>query len=103
LKPCPARNPRNSGDAWDLRCLVRGKLIEFLQKSYPGSLPRVRGEFAANAAVELRGRATPEMGRPHADELPAQSNDLRKTAQVREKMIALRDTNEWLLKIAHRC
>ena len=37
---------RNSGDAWDLRCLVREKLIDFLQKNYPGSLPRFRGELA---------------------------------------------------------
>jgi small-conductance mechanosensitive channel len=36
---------RNSSDAWDLRCLVREKLIGFLQKNYPGSLPRYRGEF----------------------------------------------------------
>lgn len=36
---------RNSGDAWDLRCLVREKLIDFLQKNYPGSLPRYRGEL----------------------------------------------------------
>jgi small-conductance mechanosensitive channel len=36
---------RNSSDAWDLRCLVREKLIDFLQKNYPGSLPRYRGEL----------------------------------------------------------
>jgi small-conductance mechanosensitive channel len=36
---------RNSGDAWDLRCLVREKLIDFVQRNYPGSLPRYRGEF----------------------------------------------------------
>jgi small-conductance mechanosensitive channel len=35
---------RNSSDAWDLRCLVREKLIGFLQKNYPGSLPRYRAE-----------------------------------------------------------
>ncbi len=35
---------RNSGQAWDLRCLVREKLIGFLQKNYPGSLPRMRAE-----------------------------------------------------------
>ena len=40
---------RNSGDAWDLRCLVREKMIDFIQKNYPGSLPRYRGEFAATA------------------------------------------------------
>jgi small-conductance mechanosensitive channel len=41
---------RNSGDAWDLRCLVREKMIDFIQKNYPGSLPRYRGEFATTAS-----------------------------------------------------
>lgn len=36
---------RNSGDAWDLRCYVREHLIDFIQKNYPGSLPRYRGEL----------------------------------------------------------
>lgn len=36
---------RDSGDAWDLRCLVREKLIDFLQKKYPGGLPKYRGDF----------------------------------------------------------
>jgi small-conductance mechanosensitive channel len=36
---------RNSSDAWDLRCLVREKLIDYLQKNHPHSLPRLRGEF----------------------------------------------------------
>ncbi|MGD0736063.1 MAG: mechanosensitive ion channel family protein [Terracidiphilus sp.] len=43
---------RNSSDAWDLRCLVREGLIDFLQKNYPQSLPRVRGEFAQSAMPE---------------------------------------------------
>jgi small-conductance mechanosensitive channel len=38
---------RNSSDAWDLRCLVREKLIAFMQKNYPASLPRYRGELDA--------------------------------------------------------
>lgn len=41
---------RDSGTAWDLRCYVREKLIEFLQQNYPGGLPKVR--------AELRERAT---------------------------------------------
>jgi small-conductance mechanosensitive channel len=41
---------RNSSDAWDLRCLVREKLIDFLQKNYPGCLPRYRGELEMTAA-----------------------------------------------------
>src|SRR5579875_3742292 len=30
---------RNSGEAFDLRCLVREKLIDYLQKNHPGALP----------------------------------------------------------------
>lgn len=32
----------DSGRAFDLRCLVRERLIAFLQERYPGSLPRIR-------------------------------------------------------------
>ncbi len=60
---------RNSGEAWDLRCLVREKLIDFLQKNYPGCLPRYRGEFETkgrdgvmkmkeDGPKGIRGRAT---------------------------------------------
>jgi len=31
--------------AWDLRCHVREKLIEFVQKNYPQTLPRLRAEL----------------------------------------------------------
>ena len=35
----------NSAPAvWDLRCEVREKLIEFLQREYPSALPRRRYE-----------------------------------------------------------
>jgi small-conductance mechanosensitive channel len=34
----------NSSKAWDLRCMVRERLIDFLQREYPDSLPRVRLE-----------------------------------------------------------
>jgi small-conductance mechanosensitive channel len=34
----------NSSNAWELRCLVREKLIEFMQRNYPESLPRIRLE-----------------------------------------------------------
>jgi small-conductance mechanosensitive channel len=33
---------RNSPTAWDLRVLVREKMIEFLQKNYPDALPKTR-------------------------------------------------------------
>ncbi|MGH9728766.1 MAG: mechanosensitive ion channel family protein [Candidatus Acidiferrales bacterium] len=47
---------RNSSDQWDLRCLVREKLIQFLQEKYPGSLPRNRGEFSADVKGAAWGR-----------------------------------------------
>jgi small-conductance mechanosensitive channel len=36
---------RTSPETWDLRCEVREKLIEFLQMSYPGALPKQRAEL----------------------------------------------------------
>jgi small-conductance mechanosensitive channel len=44
---------RDSGNAWDLRCYVREKLIAFLQQRYPQCLPRYRGEFRAPAPNDL--------------------------------------------------
>lgn len=38
--------------AWDIRCYVREKLLQFLQAKYPGSLPRVRAELAAGSLPE---------------------------------------------------
>ena len=35
----------DASTAWDLRCEVREKLVEFLQKNYPESLPRARAEL----------------------------------------------------------
>ncbi|MCG7853893.1 MAG: mechanosensitive ion channel family protein [Methanosarcinaceae archaeon] len=32
----------NSSNAWELRCLVREKLIDFMQRNYPERLPRIR-------------------------------------------------------------
>jgi small-conductance mechanosensitive channel len=35
----------DASKAWSLRCEVREKLIEFIQKNYPQALPKVRAEF----------------------------------------------------------
>lgn len=35
----------DSSAAWDLRCEVREKLIEFVQKNYPEALPKARAEL----------------------------------------------------------
>jgi len=44
---------RNSSDAWDLRCLVRERLIDFLQRNFPESLPRFRGEMQGLVAGDI--------------------------------------------------
>jgi small-conductance mechanosensitive channel len=43
----------NSGSAlWDLRCEVREKLIDYLQREYPTALPRRRYEVAESVAAK---------------------------------------------------
>jgi hypothetical protein len=37
----------DGGRAWDLRCLVREKLLHFLQQRYPECLPKTRAELKA--------------------------------------------------------
>jgi small-conductance mechanosensitive channel len=38
---------RDAGKAWDLRCYVRERLIEFVQRTYPDALPRTRADLPA--------------------------------------------------------
>jgi len=35
----------NAGAVWDLRCLVRERLLEFIRDRYPYALPRLRTQF----------------------------------------------------------
>jgi small-conductance mechanosensitive channel len=42
----------NAAAAWDLRCEVREKLIDFLQREYPSALPRRRNEAVETAAAK---------------------------------------------------
>jgi small-conductance mechanosensitive channel len=48
---------RNSGQAWDLRCHVREKMIEFLQAEYPDALPRQRTEIVGELPPVAERRA----------------------------------------------
>jgi small-conductance mechanosensitive channel len=45
---------RDARSAWDLRCYVREKLIEFLQHRHPHALPKVRTEFQGDVLPETR-------------------------------------------------
>jgi small-conductance mechanosensitive channel len=65
---------RNSSDAWDLRCLVRERMIDFLAKNHPNSFPKYRGEFQTNTAEHP---SEPSVQDSFA---PLQPDHLRKTA-----------------------
>ena len=38
--------------AWDLRCEIREKLIDFIQQHYPDSLPKIRGEISGESGAQ---------------------------------------------------
>ena len=50
---------RNSGHAFDLRCELREKLIDYIQRTYPDGLPKVRAQGvetqSVNASVASNG------------------------------------------------
>jgi small-conductance mechanosensitive channel len=73
---------RNSGEAWDLRCLVREKLIDFMQRNYPGSLPRYRAEVAGGAEGGLEGKASEPTAERVVDKRPRRMR--RDGANMRE-------------------
>ncbi len=43
---------KNSPTAWELRCLVREKMIEWIQQNYPAALPRTRAEISPFPEIE---------------------------------------------------
>lgn len=49
---------KNSSDAWDLRCLVRERLIRFVQERYPEALPRMRAEVSMVPTEEMLERSS---------------------------------------------
>jgi hypothetical protein len=44
----------DSPTAWDLRVAVREKLIEFLKKNYPDSLPKTRVAVDKDEVVDVQ-------------------------------------------------
>ncbi len=51
---------RNSSDQWNLSCLVREKMVEFIRANYPDAFPRTRfsavAEFPAETGAATAGR-----------------------------------------------
>lgn len=54
---------RNSGDAFDLRCLVRERMLDFLAREHPQALPRLRAQMEEGADTPRHRVAAP----PEAD------------------------------------
>lgn len=42
----------NSGDAWELRCEIREKLVGYIQKNYPDALPKLRTEIGEFGSIK---------------------------------------------------
>ncbi|MFC4729794.1 mechanosensitive ion channel family protein [Coralloluteibacterium thermophilus] len=53
---------RNSGDAFDLRCAVRERMIDFLRRNHPEALPRLRADVVGGE--EGRDREAPASQEP---------------------------------------
>jgi small-conductance mechanosensitive channel len=56
----------NAPDLFDLRCNVREGIVEWLQRTHPGALPRTRIEHQSDLDREIQ-RHTVEAGVPRAD------------------------------------
>jgi len=50
---------RNSGDAFDLRCIVRERMLDFLAREHPQALPRTRAELNQEVTPTRRARSQP--------------------------------------------
>ena len=50
---------RNSGELFDLRCVVRERMIDYLERCHPQSLPRLRADLAREDHPPPQASATP--------------------------------------------
>lgn len=59
---------RNSSESFDLRCLVRERMMTFIQQNYPGTLPLTRNATLSGDAFPPSGNApgNPSTSRPQA-------------------------------------
>lgn len=67
---------RNSGDLFDLRCVVRERMIDCLSQHHPQSLPRLRAELSREASTAPSVAAAPHTQAPvHADTMSPGAED----------------------------
>ncbi len=61
----------DSAKSWDLRCEIREKFIDFIQRNHPNSLPQVRAQLAPEAASDgVRNRGRVATGSPVSSPAP---------------------------------
>ena len=60
---------RDAGQAWDLRCELREKLIGFLQRHHPESLPRIRTAFASEGSGQETFNCSVKRPEPRSPEI----------------------------------
>jgi hypothetical protein len=60
----------DSSKAWDLRCEIREKLIAYLQRESPESLPRFRADVEGSTRADFGNKAVPT-GRTLPNQEPA--------------------------------
>ncbi|MBF0431713.1 MAG: mechanosensitive ion channel [Fibrobacteria bacterium] len=51
---------KDASKAWNLRCLLREKIVDFIQRNYPESLPRTRAELIPQSQIMVTGSAKME-------------------------------------------
>ena len=71
---------RNSGDLFDLRCVVRERMIDYLSQHHPQSLPRLRAELSREAAADASAAAAaPTQAPVHAETMSPGAEDTADT------------------------
>ncbi|MDH5832788.1 mechanosensitive ion channel family protein [Luteimonas kalidii] len=67
---------RNSGDLFDLRCVVRERMIDYLSQHHPQSLPRLRADLSREPGADAPAAGTSPTPAPvHADTMSPGAED----------------------------
>jgi len=82
---------RTSPKAWDLRCEVRERMVEWLQREHPGALPRTRaelrdgGEDTRDEGPAAFARKPPRVAREEQSGVPKEAVPVREGGEAPTK------------------
>jgi small-conductance mechanosensitive channel len=74
----------NSGNAFDLRCYIRENMISFIQRNYPGSLPKARSVISTDDNSLKNNDGFLQLHRPVENELRTTSDGKPTTTTRRD-------------------